>query len=177
MLVSCMVFRSSSGTMQRLNGIQQLEIWTDGKGLGHGWYADYVIVTDNKTGEEACFLINEYLNKENGGVAADHLILDKQPGNVSCRAKHSAKDDDLDTIKTRRMQAVKSSRDSPETSLSTVRYKRTYHVDTRTGDANNKSITNEYLSKHVVPFQVEKDFWVCHRLVPMPMCFCGSTIN
>lgn len=121
-----------------MNGVQQLEIWTDSSGLGHGWFADHVIVTDNKTGEESCFLIGEYLNKQNGGVTEKHLIVNKQLGNVSCREKRSRNDnddddDDLDTIETRRMKAVKSHRDSAENSTSTVVYKRTYHIDTKTG--------------------------------------------
>jgi hypothetical protein len=117
------------GSTKSLNGIKQLEIWTDGKGFGHGWYADYVLVTDNKTGEEACFLIGDYLNKENGGVADDHLLLDKQPGNISCREKRRKKDDDIDTVQTRQMKAFR-----PRTSSSSaVLYKRTYHVDTKTG--------------------------------------------
>lgn len=54
--------------------------------MGRGWYADYISVTDNKTGEEACFFIGEYLNNENGGVEEKHLILDKQTtDNRPCR--------------------------------------------------------------------------------------------
>ncbi|CAF3808973.1 unnamed protein product [Rotaria sordida] len=121
------------GVTKLLNGINQLEIWTDGKGLGHGWYADYVIVTDNRTGEEACFLIGEYLNKENGGIAINHLILDKLTGNMSCRERHRKQEDDLDTIRTRQIEAIKSIISSSDDSSSTIVYKRTYHIDTKTG--------------------------------------------
>ncbi|CAF4049780.1 unnamed protein product [Rotaria sp. Silwood2] len=121
------------GSTKPLNGINQLEIWTDGKSFGHGWYADYIIVTDNKTGEEACFLIDEYLNKENGGVSVNHLLLDKQTGNISCRERHQKQEDDLDTIRTLQMEAIKSVIISSDHASSTIVYKRTYHIDTKTG--------------------------------------------
>jgi hypothetical protein len=54
--------------------------------MGRGWFADYIAVTDNKTNEESCFFIGQYLNNENGGVEEKHLILDKQTGdNRPCR--------------------------------------------------------------------------------------------
>jgi hypothetical protein len=75
-------------------------------------------------------LIDEYLNKENGGVVDNHLLLDKQPGNVSCRERQHKKEDDIDTVQTRQMKAVKASVDG---SSFAPLYKRTYHVDTKTG--------------------------------------------
>ena len=108
-----------------MNGIKQLEIWTDGKHHGSGWFADYILVKDNKTDEEACFSIGNFLNKENGGVADDHLVLDKETNGTSCRNKEN----DMDTVETRQIQAVQSTNDS----LSTTQYKKTYHVDTKTG--------------------------------------------
>jgi hypothetical protein len=131
----------STGSVKRLNGIGQLEIWTDGTGFGHGWYADYVIITDNRTGEEACFLIREYLNKENGGVNDNHLILKKQPGDVSCRersADNNDDDDEIDTVQTRRMKALKQ-RSSVGSSVA-VPDKRTYLVETKTGSARREII-------------------------------------
>ncbi len=113
-----------------MNGIKQLEIWTDGKGFGHGWYADYAAVTDNKTGEEACFLIGQYLNKEYGGIVDNHLLLDKQIDDIPCREKHRRKEDDIDTIQTRQMKAIR-----PDSSPA-IPYKRTYHVDVKTGNDN-----------------------------------------
>ncbi len=121
------------GSTKQLNGIKQLEIWTDGKGLGHGWYADYIIVTDNKTGEETCFLIGEYLNKENGGVVDNHLLLDKQTSSISCREKHQENEDDIDTIQTRQMKAIRPITTSSDHSSPAILYKRTFHVDTKTG--------------------------------------------
>lgn len=124
------------GSVKRLNGVDQLEIWTDGTGFGHGWYADYVIITDNRTGEEACFLIREYLNKENGGVNDKHRVLKKQPGNVSCRESsvdnNDDDDDEMDTVKTRRMKALKHSTDG---SSAAPLDKRTYRVETKTGSS------------------------------------------
>lgn len=122
------------GSTKSLNGIKQLEIWTDGKGLGHGWFADHVLVRDNKTDEEACFLIGQYLNKEYGGVTDNHLILDRQMDDVPCRKKLRKLEDDLDTIQTRQMSAVKMSRESQEELASTAPFRRTYHVDTKTGE-------------------------------------------
>ena len=118
------------GSTQPLHGIKQLEVWTDERGLGHGWYADYIAVKDNKTGEEACFLIGQYLNKENGGVADNHLLLDKEPTGASCRER---KDDDMDTIETRQMQAVQSVAASSYDSEVATQFRRTYHVDVKTG--------------------------------------------
>lgn len=114
--------------------MKQLEVWTDGKGFGHGWFADYISVTDNKTSEEACFLIGQYLNKDYGGVADNHLILDKQTDDIPCREKYRRKEDDIDTIQTRQMKAIKPNRTfTKESSSSVITYKRTYHVDTKTG--------------------------------------------
>jgi hypothetical protein len=116
------------GSIKSLNGIKQLEIWTDGKGFSHGWYADYVAVIDNKTGEEACFLIDQYLNKEYGGIEDNHLLLDKQIDDIPCREKYRRKDDDIDTIQTQQIKAFKQ-----DSSLA-IPYKRTYHVDVKTGN-------------------------------------------
>ncbi len=125
------------GSIKSLNGIKQLEIWTDGKGFGHGWYANYVAVIDNKTGEEACFLIDQYLNKENGGITDNHLLLDKQTDKISCREKYRKKEDDIDTIQTRQMKAIRPITDlKQESSSVAIPYKRTYHVDTKTGKWN-----------------------------------------
>ncbi len=66
------------GSVQSLDSIDKIELWHDDTGMGRGWFADYIAVTDHKTGEEACFFIGEYLNHENGGVEEKHLILDKQ---------------------------------------------------------------------------------------------------
>ncbi|CAF3469493.1 unnamed protein product, partial [Rotaria sp. Silwood2] len=81
----------------------------------------------------ACFLIDEYLNKENGGVSVNHLLLDKQTGNISCRERHQKQEDDLDTIRTLQMEAIKSVIISSDHASSTIVYKRTYHIDTKTG--------------------------------------------
>lgn len=136
----------SIGSTKSLNGIKQLEVWTDGKGFGNGWYADYITVTDNKTNEEACFLIGQYLNKEYGGIVDNHLVLDKQSDDIPCREKYRRKEDDIDTIQTRQMKAIKLNKDLiGESSSSVIPYKRTYHVDTKTGqfyDNNFQDIEN-----------------------------------
>jgi hypothetical protein len=67
------------GSIQELNGVDKLELWTDGKGIGNGyvffvfcypnisfyflhrWYPEYVQITDQKTGEISCFVIEQYL--------------------------------------------------------------------------------------------------------------------
>ncbi|CAF3508369.1 unnamed protein product [Rotaria sp. Silwood1] len=136
------------GSTKRLNGINQLEIWTDGKSLGHGWYADYVIVTDNRTGEQACFPIGEYLNKENGGVAVNHLLLDKQTDNISCRERYQKQEDDMDTIRTRQMEAINSFITSSNDSSSAIVYKRTYHIDMKTGLSSTSTNADIYLQIH-----------------------------
>jgi len=120
-----------------LNGINQLEIWTDGKGFGQGWYADYIAVIDNKTGEETCFLIGQYLNKEYGGTTDNHLLLDKQTDDIPCREKYRRKEDDIDTIQTRQMEAIRPTNDFKQESSPAITYKRTYHVDTKTGNCND----------------------------------------
>ena len=120
------------GSTKPLNGIEQLEIWTDGKGFGHGWFADYVVVKDNQTDDEACFLIAQYLNKNKGGVRDNHLLLNKQSDRVSCRQPHPSLDDETDTVQTRRMKAVGSLRATSDPSASKLRYRRTYHVRTKT---------------------------------------------
>ncbi len=108
--------------MQSLDGIDKLEVWHDDTGLGRGWFADYISLTDNKTGEEACFFIGEYLNNENGGVEQKHLILDKQTGdNRPCRehqfdAKESTIQESL----------IRGNLPSP--------YKQTYRIETKTGN-------------------------------------------
>ena len=122
-----------SGSIKSLNGIKQLEIWTDGKGFGHGWYADYVAVTDNKTKQQACFVIGQYLNKHYGGVADHHLLLDKQSDDVPCREKVRITDEDMDTVQTRQMTAIKAANTLENDLASAIPYKRTYHVDTKTG--------------------------------------------
>ena len=119
-----------------MNGIKQLEIWTDGKGFGHGWYADYIAVTDNKTNEEACFLIDQYLNKEYGGVDDNHLLLDKQLDDIPCREKIQYKEDDMDTVQTQQIMAVRPNEIEKENSSAAIPFKRTYHVETKTGECS-----------------------------------------
>ena len=109
------------GSIQSLNGIEKLELWHDGTGYGHGWLVDYVAVTDNKTGEEACFFIGEYLNDENGGTDEKHLILNKQTvDNRPCR-EHQ-------------FDANESTIPSTETTgYPPSQYAQTYRVETKTG--------------------------------------------
>jgi hypothetical protein len=66
----------------------------------HRWYPEYVQLTDQKTGEINCFIVEQYLyvklnlrlfinllinrNEKYGGLKDDHLILNKQPNNQLC---------------------------------------------------------------------------------------------
>ncbi len=91
------------------------------------------MVTNNNTGEEACFSIDQYLNKDYGGVADNHLLLDKQIDSITCREKHRKNDDDIDTIQTRQMKAIRPMTTLTQESSPAIPYKRAYHVDTKTG--------------------------------------------
>jgi len=73
------------GTSKQLNGIDQIELWTDEKGLGSGWFPKYVEVTDNKTGDIACFPVNQYLNQKNGGIEGNPLRLKRITGDRPCQ--------------------------------------------------------------------------------------------
>jgi hypothetical protein len=109
------------GSIQSLDEIAKLELWHDDTGVGHGWFADYVAVIDNKTGEESCFFIGEYLNKENGGVEEKHIILDKQiVDNRPCR-EHQF-DGNESTIE-----------DIVGTENPPTAFKQTYRIETKTG--------------------------------------------
>ncbi len=73
------------GTNKELDGIEEIDLWTDGKGLGSGWFSKYVEVTDNKTGDVACFPVNQYLNQKNGGVEGNPMRLKRLTGDRSCQ--------------------------------------------------------------------------------------------
>ena len=124
-----------------LNDIHQLEVWTDQSGIGNGWFADYIIVKNNQTDEEACFPVHEYLNIQNGGVKDNHLILEKEQSSISCRDRDQMNDeDDSDTVKTRPIKFTPTTRDSSNDSSTAVVFKRTYHVDTKTGNFFSKIV-------------------------------------
>ncbi|CAF4483957.1 unnamed protein product [Rotaria socialis] len=119
------------GSSQSLDGIDKLELWHDNTGTGHGWFTDYVAVVDNKTGEEACFFIGDYLNKKNGGVEEKHLILDKQAvDNRPCR-EHN-------------FDATESTiQEAKVTENPTTPFTQTYCVKTKTGTLTHmKNIPN-----------------------------------
>lgn len=67
------------GSREELDGIDEIELWTDGKGVGSGWFPKYLEVTDNKTNEVACFPVNQYLNKKYGGTEESPLKLKRLP--------------------------------------------------------------------------------------------------
>ena len=73
------------GSSRLLNGIDQIELWTDGKGVGHGWFPDYIQVTDNKTSDVACFPVHQYLNQKQGGIVGKPLRLKRLADDRSCR--------------------------------------------------------------------------------------------
>ena len=109
------------GSTQPLEEINKLEVWHDGAGLGHGWLLDYIAVTDNRTGEEACFFVGEFLNEENGGVEEKHLILNKQTvDNRPCR-EHQFDGNELTITETE------------ATAYPPSIYQQTYRVETKTG--------------------------------------------
>ncbi|UJR34141.1 hypothetical protein I4U23_021548 [Adineta vaga] len=83
---------------QELNTIDKLELWTDGKGIGSGWYPEYVQITDQKTNEISCFIIEQYLNEKYGGVKNDHLIFNKQKDNRLCNQLKSEENSSSDEI-------------------------------------------------------------------------------
>ena len=109
------------GSVQSLDAIDKLEVWHDDTGMGRGWFADYISVIDNQTGEESCFFIGQYLNNEYGGVEGKHLILDKQPtNNRPCREhQYDAKESTLQES-------------FPKTNLQSS-YAQTYRIETKTG--------------------------------------------
>lgn len=109
------------GSVQSLDGVDKLEVWHDDTGLGHGWFADYISVLDNQTGEESCFFIGQYLNTDNGGIEGKHLILDKQSTeNRPCREHQS-------DIKESTIQEPLSRANAQ------IPYKQTYQIETKTG--------------------------------------------
>ena len=109
------------GSTQSLDEIDKLEVWHDGSGVGHGWLLDYIAVTDNRTGEEACFFVGEFLNEENGGVEEKHLTLNKQTvDNRPCR-EHQFDGNELTITET-----------DANTHPPSV-YQQTYRIETKTG--------------------------------------------
>jgi hypothetical protein len=109
------------GTSKQLNGIDQIELWTDGKGLSSGWFPEYVEVTDNTTGDVACFPVNQYLNQKNGGIEGIPLRLKKLTSDRSCQ----------ELVEDESQQQSSSS--NVKTSGLTNKYKNTFSVITKTG--------------------------------------------
>ena len=86
------------GTSQPLNGIDSIDLWTNDKGLGSGWFPEYLQLVENKTGDLACFSINQYLNEKNGGIETNPLHLTRAGDNQPCDDTNKAiKDDDSQT--------------------------------------------------------------------------------
>ena len=119
------------GSSRLLNGIDQIELWTDGKGLGHGWFPDYIQVTDNKTGDVACFPIHQYLNQKQGGIVGKPLRLKRLADDRSCdewiEENDGDKDDDDDDKETEdQIQSSGGKVDRPPTV-----FKNTFSVATK----------------------------------------------
>ena len=110
------------GTNKPLTGIDQIELWTDAKNVGSGWYPQYIEIIDNKTGEMACFPVNQYLNEKNGGIESNPLRLKKRLDNRPCADETS----DSPSTKDSRSSDVKI----PEI---TSKYQSTFSVITKTG--------------------------------------------
>ena len=115
------------GTNKALNGVDQIELWTDDKGLGSGWFPNYLQLTDNKTGEIACFPINQYLNEKNGGIEGNPLTLKKRIDDRPCQqlVDEPSPDDPSNDAST--------SSNVKNTEEMTNKYKSTYSVITKTG--------------------------------------------
>ncbi len=78
------------GTHQDLNGVKKLELWHEGD-KNDGWQVDYIEITDNKTEDSYCFLVNAMLDK-NSGLKDTHILLENPSINVPCS-------DELKTMK------------------------------------------------------------------------------
>ena len=102
------------GTNKSLTTIDQIELWTEGKGLNKEWFAEYIEVTDNQTRETICFRVDQYLNEKNGGTKENPLKLKRPTDNQSCEK------DDQD-------------KQSVQQSLETSPYQSTFSVLTKTG--------------------------------------------
>ena len=113
------------GSKKSLIGIDKLEVWHDGHGFGHDWFADYIAIIDNQTSEEACFLIAQYLNTDNGGVEEKHLFLNRQETNG-----HSCRDHGLELIES-------SATENPTENVTQLEYRQTYRVATKTGEPSS----------------------------------------
>jgi hypothetical protein len=115
------------GSSKQLNGIDQIELWTDGKGLGNGWFPKYVEVKDNKTGDIVCFLVNQYLNQKNGGIEGNPLRLKRLTGDRPCQ-ELIEENNDNDT----ELEEPKTSSNVKIPDLAST-YKSTFSVTTKTG--------------------------------------------
>ena len=72
------------GTSEPLTGIGSVDLWTDDKGLGSGWFPEYLQLIENKTGDVVCFPVNQYLNEKNGGTESNPLRLSRASNNQPC---------------------------------------------------------------------------------------------
>jgi len=115
------------GTSKQLNGIDQIELWTDEKGLSSGWFPKYVEVTDNKTGNIACFPVNQYLNQKNGGIEGNPLKLKRIPGDRSCQELIEENNDNDKESEEQNTSSTMKLSELPST------YKTTFSVITKTG--------------------------------------------
>ena len=116
------------GTSKQLDGIDQIELWTDGKGLGSGWFPKYVEVTDNKTGDVVCFPVNQYLNEKNGGIERNPLRLRRTTGDRPCQELVDERSENDYDSKQRKNTAP-----NMKTSDSIDKYQSSYSVTTKTG--------------------------------------------
>jgi len=116
------------GTSKQLNGIDQIELWTDSKGLGSGWFSKYVEVTDNKTGDIACFPVNQYLNQKNGGIEGNPLRLKRTTGDRPCQELVEERSDNENES-----EQQKNTASNMKMSDSINKYKSSFSVITKTG--------------------------------------------
>lgn len=112
------------GTNKELGDIDQIELWINEKGLGSGWFPEYIEVTDNKTGDILCFPVNQYLNENNGGIEGDPLRLKRLTGDRPCQ----------ELIEEIHENDNESDEQNTSSSLKTSSlYKSTFLVTTKTG--------------------------------------------
>ena len=90
------------GTRQNLDGIKKLELWHEGD-KNDGWQVDHVEVTDKKTGDSYCFLVNGMLDK-NSGLKMTHILLEYPSINIPCAEQTTAMKKGKDTDKNGKIQ-------------------------------------------------------------------------
>lgn len=118
------------GTRKSLNGIDSIELWTDGKGFGGNWFPEYLQLTENKTGQLVCFPINQYLNEKNGGVENNPLQLTRAANDIPCnKSDENSSEENISDSHSETHTVVSQ----PNFALTTEQFNNTYSIMTKTG--------------------------------------------